>query len=237
MTSVLSAKPWLSDPVCLPIPWRVEEESLPQVLCFGFATGDGHSSPTPPNARAMSILRSALTSAGHICIDFDPVEMPAARGVIDKFFSADGGAEFRADLLASREPMPAWLADPKKRPAQSVSETWENQAERDRIAERWGDRWNGTEMVTGTGRPMDCLISPGMHFPAIRHGQAKGSGYAAIGALLDLTCGVVPVTRVCLEKDVVPEDWEPKLEGDEETIELCKSQRSLFGSGSIGCSC
>jgi amidase len=176
----------------------------------------------------MDIVRTALTAAGHICIDFDPVEMPAARTVIDSFFSADGGAEFRADLSASDEPFPTWLAAPAKRPAQTVSETWANQAERDRIAEAWLDRWNGTEDVTGTGRPIDALIMPGMHYPAIRHGCAKGSNYAAIGAVLDLTTGVVPVTRVCPVKDQTPRDWTPKLEGDVEVMENCKCRLTLI---------
>ncbi|KJX92655.1 fatty-acid amide hydrolase like protein [Zymoseptoria brevis] len=222
MASVLASKPWIRDTQCLPIPWRIEEEHLPSVLCFGFATGDGDAAPTPPHRRAMDLVRKKLTAAGHVCIDFTPVEMPAARDVIDAFFNADGGAEFRADLSASNEPFPAWLSSPTKRPALTVSETWEAQAERDRVAEDWLDRWNATEIVSSTGRPMDALISPGFHFPAIRHGCAKASNYAAIGAVLDLSTGVFPVTKVCPERDRVDhhhDDWTPMFDGDVEVME------------------
>jgi len=41
MKSLADQRPWLLDPAVLPIPWRHDEEKLPDKLCFGFAMGDG----------------------------------------------------------------------------------------------------------------------------------------------------------------------------------------------------
>jgi amidase len=41
MSSLAAQEPWLFDPQSLPIPWRREQEVLPQKLCFGFGMGDG----------------------------------------------------------------------------------------------------------------------------------------------------------------------------------------------------
>lgn len=40
--------------------------------------------------------------------------------------------------------------------------------------------------------------------------------------MLDLTTGVFPVTKVDLEKDVVPADWEPISGLDEKVMKYCE---------------
>ena len=84
MSSLAQQKPWLYDPQCLPIPWRKEEEGLPQTLCFGFGMGDGTVTPTPPLRRAMDITKQALKKAGHKVIDFIPYESLEAADIIFK---------------------------------------------------------------------------------------------------------------------------------------------------------
>lgn len=46
ISSLVAQKPWLHDPQIVPIPWRPEEEKLPDRLCFGFAVGDGYVTPS-----------------------------------------------------------------------------------------------------------------------------------------------------------------------------------------------
>lgn len=46
--------------------------------------------------------------------------------------------------------------------------------------------------------------------------------WGALSPLLDLTTGVFPVTKVDLEKDVVPKDWKPISELDEKVMNYCK---------------
>lgn len=46
MSSLLAQEPWLHDPQVVPMPWRTEEERLPEKLCFGFGMGDGYVQPS-----------------------------------------------------------------------------------------------------------------------------------------------------------------------------------------------
>lgn len=46
--------------------------------------------------------------------------------------------------------------------------------------------------------------------------------WGSLVPLLDLTTGVFPVTKVDLEKDVVPKDWQPVSETDKKVMDYCK---------------
>ncbi|KAK5123207.1 putative amidase [Meristemomyces frigidus] len=230
MRSLAAQEPWLSDPQALPIPWRTELEILPAQLCFGFGMGDGHVTPTPPLRRAMEITKAKLEAAGHKVIDFTPHEMPEASEIITEMWSADNGQGFQRDTDASGEPLhpqlERWLGHSAaeaqlktgEKP-QSVFDTWQNQHRRALLAQRWLERWQATAKETGTGRPIDGLIMPSTPFPAIRHDGGYPWHWGAMSPLLDLATGVFPVTKVDLEKDKVPADWQPISAKDKEVME------------------
>ena len=113
MKALANQKPWLKDANIVPIPWREEEEQLPEKLCFGFGMGDGKVAPSPPLRRAMEITKQKLEAAGHKVIDYIPYEHHEATEIITKMWSADGGEEFQRDTDASGEPLhphlEAWL--------------------------------------------------------------------------------------------------------------------------------
>ncbi|KAI4592511.1 putative amidase [Pestalotiopsis sp. 9143b] len=46
MSGLVAQKPWLHDPQIVPLPWRTEEEQLPEKLCFGFGMDDGYVTPS-----------------------------------------------------------------------------------------------------------------------------------------------------------------------------------------------
>jgi amidase len=225
MAGLIAQKPWLYDPQCLPMPWRILEEELPQQLCFGFGMGDGIVTPSPPLRRAMEITKAKLIAAGHLVVDFVPYEIAEASKIIVKMWAADGGGEFRRDTDASGEPLhpqlEAWLGHKSGAKPSSVSETWENQHQRALLAQRWFERWQRTVQVTGTGRPIDALIMPSTPLPATRHDGRHPWNYGTLSPLLDLTTGIFPVTSVNLEKDKVPEDWKPISELDQEMMDYC----------------
>lgn len=178
MSSIASQKPWLYDPQIVPLPWRFEEEKLPQKLCFGFGMGDGKVTPSPPLRRAMEMTKAALLGAGHEVIDYIPSEHLEAAEIITKMWEADGGIEVRRDTDASGEPLNAqlerWLGHSStiangERVPQTVFDTWQNQHRRTLLGTRWLERWVATKETTKTGRPIDGLIMPSTPFPAIRH--------------------------------------------------------------------
>lgn len=172
-SSLTAEQPWRYDPQCLPIPWRIEEESLPKRLCFGFGMGDGTVTPTPPLRRAMEMTKKALLAAGHEVINYIPYEHIEAQEIITNMWSADAGEDFKQDIHASGEPfhpeMKKWIDWMDAKPKPTVFETWQNQQKRAVLATAWHERWEGTKSVTGTGRPIDGLIMPSTPFPAIKH--------------------------------------------------------------------
>lgn len=226
MKSMAAQEPWLHDPQCVPLPWREELEILPQRLCFGFGMGDGYVTPSPPLRRAMEMTKAKLLNAGHAVIGFVPYEMVEAVELVNKMWTADSGKEFQRDTDASGEPLhpqvERWLGHSAKADSQSVSDTWQTQHRRALLAQRFLERWQATATQTGTERPIDGLIMPSTPFPAIRHDGGYPWHYGALSPLLDLTTGVFPVTRVDLDKDKVPADWQPVSEKDRELMDYCQ---------------
>lgn len=74
MQAALSQKPWLHDPLAVPLPWRSEiekeveartDESSGQNLAFGILWDDGVVRPQPPVKRALKLVASILEQLGH----------------------------------------------------------------------------------------------------------------------------------------------------------------------------
>ncbi|KAH6678747.1 amidase [Halenospora varia] len=185
MSSLAAQEPWLYDLQSVPIPWRKEQEVLPRKLCFGFATGDGKVSATPPLRRAVEITKKALLEAGHEWIEFVPEEHLEAADIITKMWSADGGQEFQRDTNASGEPLHPqlefWLGHSAEAKQMSVFETWQNQHRRAVLATKWMERWQATRLVTSTGRPIDGLIMPSFETNVTEDGSPKNHENALVG--------------------------------------------------------
>ncbi|USP79355.1 putative amidase [Curvularia clavata] len=231
MSSLAAQQPWLWDPQSLPLPWRAEEEVLPKKLCFGFALGDGHVGPS-----------KKLKQAGHAVINFNLTEGKEVNDIMNKMFTADGGAEFQRDTDATGEPLPPtveyWLGHSSQIKASTVSETWKNQHKKALLAQKFLEKWQATKGRTGTSRPIDGLIMPSTPFPASRHGSGWPWHFGDLSALLDLTTGVFPVTRVDLEKDAVPPSWTPMSVKDKEAMDYYEKpenhENALVGLQLIG---
>ncbi|KAI1774476.1 amidase signature domain-containing protein [Hypoxylon cercidicola] len=243
MKSLSAQEAWQYDPQVIPLPWRTEAEELPTKLCFGFAMGDGYVTPSPPLRRAMEITKEKLLAAGHNVVDFVPYETKEASEIIWKMWLADGAEEIRRDSGLTSEPLPSSVelnyghSNSSIRPL-SVSETWQNQRKRTILAQRFLERWQKTVEHTGTGRPVDGLIMPSTAVPAIRHDTRPPWNYSVLSPLLDLTTGVFPVTKVDLEKDVIPKDWKPISDKDREMMEFYEKpqnhENALVGLTLIG---
>jgi len=67
--SVIESEPWLVDPKCLPIPWRVVEP--PKKLKIAVVRHDGLVMPTPPVKRALEVTVEKLRAAGHEVVEWD----------------------------------------------------------------------------------------------------------------------------------------------------------------------
>jgi amidase len=194
MSTIASQKPWLYDPQAIPIPWRTEEEILPKKLCFGFGMGDGNVTPTPPLRRAMEMTKAALLAAGHEVVDYIPTEHPASAEIINKMWSADGGEEIQRDTDASGEPLhprvESWLGHSAKAKPMTVFETWQNQHRRSLLQTAWLERWQASQTLTSTGRPIDGLIMPSTPFPCIRHGKGNPVRSVLLYYVVNANCSI-----------------------------------------------
>lgn len=83
--------------------------------------------------------------------------------------------------------------------------------------------WNSTAELTGTGRPVDAVISPLAPFAAARPEKYTYLTYSSFVNLLDYTSVVVPVTQVDKNVDKKDENFKAVEEVDQETQDTCKS--------------
>jgi amidase len=68
--AIIDSEPWLIDPKCVPIPWRVVE--LSKKLKIGVIRHDGIVMPTPPVQRALATTVEKLRKAGHEIVEWSP---------------------------------------------------------------------------------------------------------------------------------------------------------------------
>ncbi|KAL8344232.1 hypothetical protein RB601_004661 [Gaeumannomyces tritici] len=97
MATLAALQPWRLDPLCLHLPWRVDQERLPPRLCFGLSYGDGVVAPTPPLRRALDMVRARLLAAGHGVIEHTAHEVREADEIIGRMAwtaEGNGGDEF-----------------------------------------------------------------------------------------------------------------------------------------------
>lgn len=82
--------------------------------------------------------------------------------------------------------------------------------------------WNSTAELTGTGRPVDAVISPLAPFAAARPAKYTYLTYSSFVNVLDYTSVVVPVTQVDKNVDKKNESFKAVDEVDQETQDNCK---------------
>lgn len=103
----------------------------------------------------------------------------------------------------------------KDRPP-TVGELWVLQTERNLYLRKLLDSWAATRELTGTGRPIDGLISPCIAFPAAPKYRFRHFGYTGLWNLADHAGVTIPVT-FANKNDVVTETIEPRCD-DEKAV-------------------
>ncbi|BGO99058.1 hypothetical protein NBRC10513v2_000159 [Rhodotorula toruloides] len=213
--AVLDAEPWRLDPLALHMPWSESAYQLAEhgggqsPLCFGFISHNGIAKPDPPYLRALETMKKALLAKGHKVIDYTPVDAAKGSSILTKLFLADGGEDIATQCATSGEPlMEGAFKGVVKPPAISTYAFWQLcRDRRDYIAEQLA-AWERTKELTGTGRPVDALISPPAPYPSFRHGDLQDIFYTGICNLCDYPAAVFPVTKVDPAVDVKAEPYE-----------------------------
>ncbi|KZV89606.1 general amidase [Exidia glandulosa HHB12029] len=213
MRAVLGQKPWLQDPLAMRKSWDEEAYQLVEhgggkKLCFGFMWDDGDYKPLPPITRAMKLVKEALIAAGHSVIDWEPLHHKELVDLASNIWGSDNGQDFRASLAATGEPLiKTMIPEGVEIVAHDVPPIiqskdtdayglWQLHKRKTELREFYLDHWNASVAKTGTGRPVDALISPAAPYPAPPHGMYRLASYTTVFNVLDYPTCVVPVTRV-----------------------------------------
>ncbi|WPG98228.1 Hypothetical protein R9X50_00101600 [Acrodontium crateriforme] len=222
--SLLSTKPWLHDPLVHEIPWRDDAEQAvldplrrsKKRLSFGVICNDGVVTPTPPVARAIDIMVHTLEKLGHKVITWNPTPHHSQLNAsCFKIWDFDGGKDCLGAFALSGEPA-APQALVVERPEVTASTIMAANIEKRSLQKEYMEYWNSTAELTGTGEPVDAVISPVAPFPAARPEMYKYYGYSVMANMLDYSSVVVPVTTVDKNVDKRIENFTPIDAADQE---------------------
>lgn len=232
MESVLSTEPWLHDPLVDPIPWRKEQEestkklALEKKLTFAVFGHDGMCTVHPPIQRAMDELVAKLEKSGHKVMEWKPPGHKKLAEICNKAWNYDAGADAkRAFALSGEVPKPNILMAAET-PEATATDIMRNQIAKRDAQKEYMEYWNSTKELTGTGRPVDAVISPLAPFVAARPNKYSYYNYSSFVNVLDYSSVVVPVTRVDKGIDKPYSDFQPIDETDRITQESCKLERT-----------
>lgn len=230
MKAVIDAKPWRKDPLVLRKPWdqasyELVEHGNGRGLVFGIIWHDGNVLPHPPIIRALEIVKSALTAAGHRgksihptyilhclhvpffmeVINWEPYKHLELCNVASGIWRAGQTEDFAAAILPTGEPLIQTMdlnqsATPSNSKGSllgvSAYALWQLQKHRRALREEYLNRWEATATKTGTGRPVDAIISPVGAYTAAPHGKNLSATYTMVYNALDYPALAFPVTKV-----------------------------------------
>ncbi|OAA60276.1 Amidase [Niveomyces insectorum RCEF 264] len=214
--SLVCLEPWNYDARCVPLPWRedVYQKTLSRPLTIGVLADDGTVRPHPPIARVLEQTVALLRAAGHTIVEWNADLHPELVGVLDMFYSADGGEDIRRDIAAGGEPfIPHVERLVNRGEAISVYDYWQLNRTKWRLQQAYLEKWKAIQ-CPATGCPVDVVLLPPMPHPATPHGGCRWVGYTKVWNVLDYSALVIPGDKV-READTTAEwNYAPRNEMD-----------------------
>lgn len=225
--SILQTQPWHHDPRVHPLPWRDEQhEQIKKLakekqLTFAVLRHDGVCAVHPPVKRAVEETVQKLESLGHKVIEWQPPSHAKLVEICNTSWNYDGGADaFKDFSLSGEEPKPNIMFGQTEQA--NTTDIMRNQVEKRDAEKEYMEYWNSTSQLTGTGRPVDAIISPLAPFAAARPNKYTSYSYSVWVNVLDYTSVVIPVTRVNKEVDKAYTDFQPVTDLDRDTQATCE---------------
>ncbi|KAJ7337565.1 general amidase [Mycena albidolilacea] len=215
--AVLSKEPWLKDPLVVCKRWSEEEYNLIDhgnggKLCFAIMWDNGIVAPHPPVRRGLELTKAALLAAGHRVIDWTPYKQAEITKNIYDIIAAAAAEDFKTAVAPTGEPIITSMAliqqDPEpplfSPPEGGIPafELWQLHKKKRDLRQEHLNHWEETVSQTGTGRPVDAIISPMAPTPASPHGLGGIPQYTLPLNLLDYPAMIIPVSNVDPELDV-----------------------------------
>ncbi|KAI9754384.1 MAG: hypothetical protein M4579_004722 [Chaenotheca gracillima] len=244
MKVLLDAKPWVTEPSLVPLPWRDDVSHLRRgpegvKLRVGVMWNDGVVKPHPPVIRALKEVAEKLRRvAGVEVVDWQPYKHDLAWEIIASLYFADGGQEETAAIEASGEPwrpLSKWIL--KENPYvkhQTISEVWDWTDKREHYRRDYARVWNNTASTHGSSQPadgsVDVLLCPAAPGAAPPFDCSKYWGYTSQWNLLDYPALAFPVTRADPAVDLREDRYEPLNDKDRANWELYEEPERYRGA-------
>ncbi|CAK7231353.1 hypothetical protein SBRCBS47491_007902 [Sporothrix bragantina] len=203
------------DPSCVPFPWK-KTVLLPPKLCFGVVRDDGVVHPQPPIRRSLDETVLALKQAGHEVIEFaPPLDMWEVAQTTWKLYFQTGAKESRALVAAGNEPLTPnfdFYTSTYDIKELTTPELYKLNTRQGAIRKQFAAAWAATASQTGTGRPMDALLSPCAPSAGFPHEFPVWWGYFSMWNILDYPSTILPLRdfRVDSSKDPKDVDYTPR---------------------------
>jgi amidase len=233
----LQTEPWQHDPRVHPIPWRSDQEESTRKLAqekkltFAVFKHDGNCAPHPPLKRALEETVQKLESQGHKVIEWQPPSHVKLEEICFKAWNYDGGEDAaKAFALSGEDHKPNIMYH--RSSVDNATEIMSNQVAKRDAEKEYMEYWNSTSDLTGTGRPVDAIISPLAPFAAARPTKYTTGSYSVWVNVLDYSSAIIPVTKVDKNVDKAYADFKPVSEIDEKTQATCKLSTMAFRSHS-----
>ncbi|KAL8995184.1 MAG: hypothetical protein Q9169_005043 [Polycauliona sp. 2 TL-2023] len=238
MKTIISAKPWITEPSCLPMPWKDMELEKAidrgRKLRVAVLWSDDVVKPHPPITRALKEVVQKLKNVSTVeVVRWKPYKHDEAWEIIASIYFADGAREEVDAINSSGEPWrPLTKFILQENPYVkhlSVEELWYWTGRREDYRRRYAQLWNETATSTGPdGEPADMVdvilapVGPGAAPPL---DNAKYWCYTSQWNLLDYPALVFPVSKVDPDIDRVEEGYEPMNEKDAFNYGLYEPER------------
>lgn len=196
MSVISAAKPYLTDPSLIPLPWSGLNSTPPaQPLKIGFMWHDGVITPQPPVTKALNWAFEKLNSSDAFRVKkFEPHKTSKAMTNIRLAYWPDGGKLVKEHLAATGEPMlplTQWIIKDAEGPDVTSSGVLQQRLTRDKFRCEFAEHWQS--------QGVDVLICPVFVGPACEHDTALYWNYTAFWNYVDYP-GVVVPTPVAAQK-------------------------------------
>ncbi|KAH0290046.1 fatty-acid amide hydrolase, partial [Aureobasidium sp. EXF-3399] len=197
MRTVIDSRPYLKDPLLVPIPWTGTKTSTAPRLKIGIMAMDDMITPMPPLTRAISWAQQRLDARPDVEVKkFTPYRAREALDLTRRIFTPDGGVGFRKLLAASGEPehlLSTAVLD-KATDSSHVNQISMLRAERDDFRREMAAHWNEQDV--------DLVLMPVFVGPAPAHDTAIYKGYTSVWNLVDYPAVAIPTPLVAEAKGV-----------------------------------
>ncbi|GJN80011.1 hypothetical protein PLIIFM63780_003535 [Purpureocillium lilacinum] len=189
MRVVLAAKPYLTDPRLIPIPWMgTNSPARPEPIKIGILMNDGVITPQPPVIKALEWAREKLEASGAFTLKpFAPYRTAEAIKNVRRAYWPDGGAGVRAHLAHTGEPMQPlteWVLKAAAGPDVGSSGVHEMRVARDAFRCDFAEHWQAQDV--------DVVLCPVFVGPACEHETSWYWNYTAFWNYVDYPGAVFP---------------------------------------------